>query len=186
MQGVGYPAHFGIVPLAPHTGIHIQGNPRPAAYLIRHADGFLHRFCGETVAVFPAALAPEFLTGKVPDIVPECSRFRRVAALRLLHIYRRPGNGTNQHFLGSRTRYPVHSKPVVGLKRPDCPLGIPALNAVNRAGRIAQIGQEALDLLYRHTFTSSQPLGYAEGDHTLFPIVERYTLPPSVQQSPLL
>nr|DAG06378.1 MAG TPA: hypothetical protein [Siphoviridae sp. cthu813] len=54
--------------------------------------------------------------------------------------------------------------------------------------RASVIVGHAVDLYFGnfHAITSSQPLGYADGDHTLLPIVERYTLPPSVQQSPLL
>ena len=142
------------------------------------------RFYGESPA-FPAR-ATKFFPLEILNSVPKSPRLLRGAALRLLHLYRRPGDSTNEHFLGSGSRYPVHGKPVVGLKHPDSTLGIPAVSSIDCAGRIAQISQQALNLLYRHTFTSSQPWGYADGDHTLLSNVERYTLPPSVQQSPLL
>nr|DAG83374.1 MAG TPA: hypothetical protein [Caudoviricetes sp.] len=188
MLRVSHAANLGIVSRTPDAGttaVH-NGNrdaqPVPDFIYSTH-HGFLRLHREPTAA---AAGASKFLPGEILDIVPERPGFRRVAAFRLLHLYRRPGDSTNQHFLGSRTRYPVHGKPVVSLKRPDSRLRVLTVSSVNCAGRIAQIGQKALDLLYRHTFTSSQPLGYAEGDHTLLANLERYTLPPSVQQSPLL
>ena len=114
----------------------------PNCYQLLHKRFFW--FYGESPA-FPAR-ATKFFPLEILNSVPKRSRLLRGAADRLVYFHRRPGNRTDQHFLSSRPRNPVHGKPIVRLKHPDSALGVPALDAVNRAGRIAQIGEQALNL----------------------------------------
>ena len=139
MQAVPHAAHFGVgvVLLAAHTGIHIQGNPSQAAYFIRHADGFLGHFRRKSVAVFPAALTPEFRTSEVLDIGPERPR------LGVFHFGRRvhsPGRNCRQKGgLGLLAWVSVRFQPFRRLKKHHGLPGLASGDPVRCAHRIAKV-----------------------------------------------
>ena len=135
MLRIGHAADLGIVRRTPDAGaaaVHDRDwDTQPPPDLIHSANHGLLRLYREPAAA--AAGAPEFLPGEVLDVVPERPGFRRVTALRLLYLYRRTSNGADKHFLSSRTRNPVHGKPVVRLKCQNSSLRILTVDSIDCA-----------------------------------------------------